>query len=77
MRYEDNKWKPIAFILKLLNEVERNYEIYDWKILVIIKCLEKWKYLLEEAQNKFEIWSNYKNLKYFISSQKLNYKQAK
>jgi len=33
--------------------------------------------LLEEAQNKFEIWSNHKNLEYFMSSQKLNCRQTK
>ena len=46
-------------------------------MLVIIKCLEEQRYLLEEAQNKFEIWSNHKNLEYFISSQKLNCRQTK
>ena len=72
MRYEDNKWRPVAFISKSLNEAERNYEIYNWEMLAIIRCLEEWRHLLEGAQNKFEIWGNYKNLEYFMSSQKLN-----
>ena len=46
-------------------------------MLAIIRCLEEWRYLLEEAQNKFKIWSNHKNLEYFISSQKLNCRQAR
>jgi len=33
--------------------------------------------LLEGAQTKFEIWSDNKNLKYFMSSQKLNQRQAR
>ena len=33
--------------------------------------------MLEGAQSKFEIWSNHKNLEYFISSQKLNRRQVK
>ena len=36
MRCEDNKWRLVAFISKSLNEVERNYEIYNRKILAII-----------------------------------------
>jgi len=36
MKYEDEKWRPVAYILKLLNEAKRNYEIHDKKILVII-----------------------------------------
>jgi len=67
----------VAFISKSLNEVKRNYEIHDREMLAIIRCLDEWRYLLEGAQSKFEIWSNYKNLKYFMSSQKLNHRQAR
>jgi len=61
----------------LFNKAERNYEIYDWEILAIVRCLEKWRHLLEGAQNKFEIWSDHKKLEYFIDSQKLNWRQAR
>jgi len=33
--------------------------------------------LLEEAQSKFEIWTDYKILEYFIKVQKLNWRQAR
>ena len=29
MECEDGKWRPVAFLLKSLNEIERNYEIYN------------------------------------------------
>ena len=77
IRCKDNKQRLVVFISKLLNKAERNYEIHDQEMLAIIKCLEEQRYLLEGAQNKFEIWSDHKNLEYFISSQKLNYRQAK
>ena len=32
---------------------------------------------MEGAQSKFEIWTDYKNLKYFIKAQKLNWRQAR
>ena len=32
---------------------------------------------MEGARGKFEIWSNYKNLEYFMSNQKLNRQQAR
>jgi len=72
MKYEDEKWRPVAFISKSLNEVERNYETHNREMLAIIRCLDEWRHLLKGAQNKFEIWSNHKNLEYFMSSQKLN-----
>jgi len=41
MRCKDNKWRPVAFISKLLNEAERNYKIHNREMLAIIQCLEK------------------------------------
>jgi len=52
--------------------MERNYEIYDKEMLMIIRGLENWRHLLESACFKFEIWIDYKNLEYFIKIQKLN-----
>ncbi len=40
MKCEDEKWRPVAYISKSLNEAERNYEIYDKEMLAIIRCLE-------------------------------------
>jgi len=37
---EDEKWRPVAFISKSLNTTERNYEIHDKEMLVVIRCLE-------------------------------------
>ena len=46
---EDKLWRPVAFLSKSLNEIERNYEIYDKEMLAIIRGLEAWRYLLEGA----------------------------
>jgi len=71
MKCEDEKWRLVAFISKLLNKVERNYEIHDREMLAIIRCLDEWRYLLEGAQSKFEIWSDHKNLEYFNEQPKV------
>jgi len=72
MKCEDERWRPLAYIFKLLNEAERNYEIHDKEKLAIIRCLEVWRHFLEGAKGWFEIWTDHKNLKYFIKAQKLN-----
>ena len=77
MKCKNKKWRLVAFISKLLNETERNYEIHNREMLAIIRCLDKWRHLLEGAQSKFKIRSDYKNLEYFMSSQKLNCRQAR
>ena len=46
---EEEKWKPVTFFSKLLNETERNCEIHDKEMLAIIRELESWRYLLEGA----------------------------
>ena len=40
IKCSDNKWRPVAYISKSLNETERNYEIHDKEMLAIIRCLE-------------------------------------
>ncbi len=44
---EDGKWRLVIFLSKYLNETERNYEIHNKEILVIIRELESWRHLLE------------------------------
>ncbi len=67
----------MAFLSKSLNETERNYEIHDKEMLVIIRELEAWRHLLEGVQFKFEIWMDHKNLEYFMKAQNLNRRQAR
>jgi len=74
---EDRLWRPVAFLSKSLNEMERNYEIHNKEMLAIIQGLESWRYLLEGVQSKFEIWIDHKNLEYFMKAQKLNQRQVR
>jgi len=36
IKCDDNKWRPVAYISKSLNEMERNYEIHDKEMLAVI-----------------------------------------
>jgi len=76
MECKDKLWRPVAFLSKSLNEMEMNYEIHDKEMLAIIRGLEAWRHLLEGAQFKFKIWTDHKNLEYFMKMQKLNQRQA-
>jgi len=40
MKCKDEKWKPVAYISKSLNEAKRNYEIHNKEMLAIIQYLE-------------------------------------
>ena len=60
-----------------MSSAERNYKIYDKELLAIVEALDKWQQYLLDAVEKFEVWTNHKNLKYFEESHKLNSKQAR
>ena len=77
IKYSDKKQRPVTFISKSLSDIEQNYEIHNKEMLAVVKCLEVWRYFLEGAIEKFEIWTDHKNLKYFMKAQKLNQRQAK
>jgi transposase InsO family protein len=74
---EDDKWHPVAYYSKSLNAVERNYEIHDKEMLAVMRALEDWRHFLEGAHHKVEIWTDHKNLEYFMTAKKLNRRQAR
>ena len=69
---KQEKWKLIAFLSRIMQPVERNYEIYNTELLAIVETLTKWKQYLLDVIEKFEVWTDHKNLKYFREPQKLN-----
>jgi len=73
----DGKWRPVAFLSKTLSETERNYQIYDKEMLAVMRALSEWRQYLLGAKQKFEIWTDHKNLEYFRLPQKLNCRQAR
>jgi len=46
-------------------------------MLVLVRCLEAWRHFLEGTTTRFEIWTDHKNLEYFMKVQKLNRRQAR
>jgi len=73
----EEKWHPVAFYSKSLSPVERNYEIHDKEMLAIIRTLKEWRHFLKGARYLVEIWTDHKNLEYFMTAKKLNRRQAR
>ena len=72
LQEQEGKWKPVAFLLRTMSPTERNYEIYDKELLAIVKALDKWRQYLLDVVEKFEVWTDHENLKYFKEPHKLN-----
>jgi len=73
----DSQWHPVAYQSKSFNETERNYEIHDKELGAIIKALEEWRHYLEGQGIPVKIWTDHKNLEYFMKLQNLTRRQAR
>ena len=56
---------------------ECNYEIYDKKLMAIVRAFEKWRSELEGSPEPINVISDHKNLEYFMSSKRLSRCQAR
>jgi len=72
----NNVWRLYVYYLKKNASAECNYEIYDKEMLIIIQCLKKWNAELRSVSS-FQICTNHKNLKYFMTVRKLTEQQMR
>jgi RNase H-like domain found in reverse transcriptase len=69
---QDKIFKTIAYLSTAMSPAEQNYDAADKELSAIMTALTHWHHYLMGAIENFEIWTDYKNLTYFRSSQKLN-----
>src|SRR5258706_1749239 len=62
---EDGLFHLIGFMSKSFSDMERNYQIHDKEMLVIMCALEEWRHFLKGSNQKFKIHTDHKNLSYF------------
>ena len=67
---------PVSFNSKTFSLAEKNYEIYDCKLLAIIRVLEEWRHYIQGSPHTTVILSDHKNLTYYREAKKLNRQQA-
>jgi hypothetical protein len=74
---KDRRLHLVAFKLRKFTVVEINYEIHDKELLAIVDSFQEWRHFLEGAVHPITDYTDYKNLKYFMSAQVLNRRQAR
>ena len=62
----------VVFYSQKFTESELNYEIYNKKLLAIVKAFKQWKSYLKRLKNSVQVYTDYKNLIYFIIIKILN-----
>ena len=63
----------MAYFLKWLSPAKYNYKIYNKELLAIIRCFKQWQPELEDAGYLIKVFSNHKNLQYFMIIKQLSY----
>jgi len=69
---EDGKKHPIGYYSATLNEVQRNYDIYNLELLAIVMALKNWRPLLAGSPHKIIIYSDHLNLQYWKTPQQIS-----
>ncbi len=72
----NNVWRLYVYYSKNNAPAECNYEIYDKEMLIIIQCLKEWDAELRSVSS-FQICTDHKNLKYFMTVKKLTEQQMR
>jgi hypothetical protein len=67
---------PIAYDLATFTPTERNYDIYDWELLAIMKVLSHWRQYLGWTKVPFTIMTDHANLQYWKSPKNLVHHMA-
>ena len=73
----DGKLHPVVFYSRKFFAAEINYEIHDKELLAIVDSFQEWRHFLEGAAHPVTVYTDHKNLEYFMSARVLNRRQAR
>ncbi len=74
---DEDQWHLITFWFRMMINVERNYEMHDQKLLVIVVMFKHWWHYVKNNYYIIEVLTDHNNLKSFMNIQKLNEKQVR
>ncbi len=70
----DEKLHRVAFYSRKFSGAEINYEIHDKELLAIVDSFQEWRHLLEGTTHPVTVYTDHKNLEYFMTARVLNYR---
>ncbi|KAF8754692.1 hypothetical protein RHS01_06132 [Rhizoctonia solani] len=76
-RGEDNRLHPIAYMSKSFSGAEANYDTHDKELLAIIKALEEWRIFLEATDKPIQVFTDHRNLEYWMQARTFNRRHAR
>ncbi|KAF8761978.1 hypothetical protein RHS01_00172 [Rhizoctonia solani] len=76
-RGPDNRLHPIAYMSKSFSGAEVNYNTHDKELLAIIKALEEWRIFLEATDKPVQVFTDHRNLEYWMQARTFNRRHAR
>ena len=73
----DGKLHSVAFYSRKFSAAEINYKIHDKELLAIVDSFQEWRHFLEAAAHPVTVYTDHKNLEYFMSARVLNRRQTR
>ncbi|QRW17965.1 Retrotransposable element Tf2 protein [Rhizoctonia solani] len=75
-RGPDNQLHPIAYMSKSFSGAKANYNTHDKELLAVIKALEEWRIFLEAMDRPVQVFTDHRNLEYWMQAQTFNRRHA-
>ncbi|QRW23084.1 Retrotransposable element Tf2 protein [Rhizoctonia solani] len=76
-RGPDNQLHPIAYMSKSFSGAEGNYDTHNKELLAIIKALEEWRIFLEATNKPVQVFTDHRNLEYWMQARTFNQRHAR
>ena len=73
----DDILHPVAFFLRKMEKAEKNYEIHDKELLVIVTAFKIWHHHCYGSPYPIRVLTDHNNLKYFMETTKFNQQQVR
>ncbi|QRW20518.1 Retrotransposable element Tf2 protein [Rhizoctonia solani] len=73
---EDNHLHPVAYMSKSFSGAKANYNTHDKELLAIIKALEEWRIFLEATVKPIQVFTDHRNLEYWVQARTFNWRHA-
>ena len=71
------RWHPVAFYSRKMIPAETRYETHDGELLAIVEAFKTWRHYLEGCKHKVLVLTNHNNLRRFMDTKSLSFRQVR
>ena len=72
-----DQWHPVAFFFRKMIPAETWYETHDGKLLAIVEAFKTWYHYLEDCKHEVFVLTDHNNLRCFMNTKSLSFRQVR